>query len=156
MAENGSTEVELREEMEAKMGALRVQPQTLQRLDSQASGILSPSGSSPSGTSQGRAGRKHRTEPFLIGVAGGTASGKTTVCDQIMQRLHGGAKYIELLKLQKIIDVYVLDVLDVLNVLNSQILCADQCVVMLAQDSFYRVLNSEEKADVKSECPTIK
>ncbi|GAQ92715.1 uridine kinase/uracil phosphoribosyltransferase [Klebsormidium nitens] len=27
-------------------------------------------------------------EPFLIGVAGGTASGKTTVCDQIIQRLH--------------------------------------------------------------------
>ena len=27
-------------------------------------------------------------EPFLIGVAGGTASGKTTVCDRIMQRLH--------------------------------------------------------------------
>ncbi|EFJ49474.1 hypothetical protein VOLCADRAFT_59311 [Volvox carteri f. nagariensis] len=26
--------------------------------------------------------------PFLIGVAGGTASGKTTVCDRIMQRLH--------------------------------------------------------------------
>lgn len=27
-------------------------------------------------------------EPFLIGVAGGTASGKTTVCDQIIQQLH--------------------------------------------------------------------
>lgn len=26
--------------------------------------------------------------PFIIGVAGGTASGKTTVCDQIMQRLN--------------------------------------------------------------------
>ena len=25
---------------------------------------------------------------FVIGVAGGTASGKTTVCDAIMQRLH--------------------------------------------------------------------
>ncbi len=31
--------------------------------------------------------RQHR-HPFFIGVAGGTASGKTTVCDQIMQRLH--------------------------------------------------------------------
>lgn len=30
--------------------------------------------------------RQHR-HPFLIGVAGGTASGKTTVCDMIMQRL---------------------------------------------------------------------
>lgn len=26
--------------------------------------------------------------PFVIGVAGGTASGKTTVCDRIIQRLH--------------------------------------------------------------------
>lgn len=31
-----------------------------------------------------------RAEPFIIGVAGGTASGKTTVCDLIMQNLHGG------------------------------------------------------------------
>jgi len=44
------------------------------------------SGVSPS-YSTGR--RLHRNEPFFIGVAGGTASGKTTVCDQIMQRLHG-------------------------------------------------------------------
>ena len=29
-----------------------------------------------------------RAMPFFIGVAGGTASGKTTVCDCIMQRLH--------------------------------------------------------------------
>ena len=26
-------------------------------------------------------------EPFVIGVAGGTASGKTTVCNEIIQRL---------------------------------------------------------------------
>lgn len=31
--------------------------------------------------------RRRRAAPFLIGVAGGTASGKTTVCDMIMQRL---------------------------------------------------------------------
>lgn len=30
----------------------------------------------------------HRRCPFVIGVAGGTASGKTTVCDNIIQRLH--------------------------------------------------------------------
>mmetsp|Transcript_2298 Transcript_2298/g.4663 ORF Transcript_2298/g.4663 Transcript_2298/m.4663 type:complete len:492 (-) Transcript_2298:708-2183(-) len=29
-----------------------------------------------------------KREPFVIGVAGGTASGKTTVCNQIMQSLH--------------------------------------------------------------------
>lgn len=88
----------------------------LTRLDSVHSnpdGLLSPGGSSP-GHSQRGAGRSHRTEPFIIGVAGGTASGKTTVCDQIVQRLN------------------------------------DQCVVMLAQDSFYRCLTTEEKIDIKN------
>ena len=47
-----------------------------------------PHGLSPT-SSFNYGGRKHRTEPFFIGVAGGTASGKTTVCDQIIQRLHG-------------------------------------------------------------------
>mmetsp|Transcript_7841 Transcript_7841/g.20885 ORF Transcript_7841/g.20885 Transcript_7841/m.20885 type:complete len:520 (+) Transcript_7841:226-1785(+) len=56
---------------------------------------------------------RQNRHPFIIGVAGGTASGKTTVCDCIMQRLH------------------------------------DQCVVMLAQDSFYRSLTKEEMANVK-------
>ena len=53
----------------------------------------------------------HRMEydPFVIAVAGGTASGKTTVCDLIMQRLH------------------------------------DQCVAILAQDSFYKVLSPAER-----------
>lgn len=50
--------------------------------------------------------------PFIIGVAGGTASGKTTVCDQIMQRL------------------------------------ANQRVVVISQDSFYRGLTEEEMANV--------
>ena len=31
---------------------------------------------------------QHRKSVFVIGVAGGTASGKTTVCEMIMQRLH--------------------------------------------------------------------
>ncbi|PNH12843.1 Uridine kinase-like protein 4 [Tetrabaena socialis] len=31
---------------------------------------------------------RQNRHPFLIGVSGGTASGKTTVCDRIMQRLH--------------------------------------------------------------------
>lgn len=33
-------------------------------------------------------GKVPGNQPFFIGVAGGTASGKTTVCDHIMQRLH--------------------------------------------------------------------
>lgn len=48
-------------------------------------------------------------DPFVIAVAGGTASGKTTVCDLIMQRLH------------------------------------DQCVAIVAQDSFYKVLTPAER-----------
>jgi hypothetical protein len=64
-------------------------------------------GSTGGGAASGK--RAHGGISFLIGVAGGTASGKTTVCDQIMQRLH------------------------------------DSCVVMISQDSFYRVLNEDEK-----------
>ncbi|KAL4420365.1 hypothetical protein ABPG77_002305 [Micractinium sp. CCAP 211/92] len=56
--------------------------------------------------------RSHRSEPFFIGVAGGTASGKTTVCDMIIQRLQ------------------------------------EQSVVMLAQDSFYRSLTEEDRANL--------
>ncbi|PRW58534.1 uridine kinase chloroplastic [Chlorella sorokiniana] len=58
--------------------------------------------------------RSLRSEPFFIGVAGGTASGKTTVCDLIIQRLQ------------------------------------EQSVVMLAQDSFYKPLTPEERANVKT------
>ena len=31
---------------------------------------------------------RRQEKAFVIGVAGGTASGKTTVCDLIIQRLH--------------------------------------------------------------------
>ncbi|XAR56825.1 Uracil phosphoribosyltransferase [Bertholletia excelsa] len=47
-------------------------------------------------------------QPFVIGVAGGAASGKTTVCDMIIEQLR------------------------------------DQRVVLVNQDSFYRVLTPEE------------
>lgn len=39
-------------------------------------------------TTGGSPSFRQNRHPFLIGVAGGTASGKTTVCDRIMQRLH--------------------------------------------------------------------
>jgi uridine kinase len=48
---------------------------------------MSRMASSPSGKLCGSPFRQNR-HPFLIGVAGGTASGKTTVCDLIMQRLN--------------------------------------------------------------------
>ncbi|XP_050725245.1 uridine-cytidine kinase 2-B-like isoform X2 [Eriocheir sinensis] len=55
--------------------------------------------------------------PFLIGVAGGTASGKSTVCKRIMEKL--GQDDIE----------------------HSQ-----RRVVCISQDSFYRPLNPEESS----------
>ena len=41
-----------------------------------------------SGITEAGGGVGRRRCPFVIGVAGGTASGKTTVCDAIIQRLH--------------------------------------------------------------------
>ncbi|KAG1706148.1 Uridine-cytidine kinase 2-B [Nymphon striatum] len=54
--------------------------------------------------------------PFLIGVAGGTASGKTTVCKKIMEKLGQ----------------------DSVDQRQRQVIC-------LSQDSFYRELTEEEK-----------
>ncbi|KAL4193338.1 hypothetical protein AMTRI_Chr06g176370 [Amborella trichopoda] len=51
-------------------------------------------------------------QPFVIGVAGGTASGKTTVCDMIIAQLR------------------------------------DQRVVLINQDSFYRILSDEQLRQV--------
>ncbi|XP_045438890.1 uridine-cytidine kinase 2 isoform X3 [Pipistrellus kuhlii] len=56
-------------------------------------------------------------EPFLIGVSGGTASGKSSVCAKIVQLLG-----------QNEVDYH------------------HRQVVILSQDSFYRVLTSEQKA----------
>jgi uridine kinase len=92
----------------AATGAPPRPPSSAASLSRGASGALSPGALSRLAARR----RLHREEPFIIGVAGGTASGKTTVCELIMQRLH------------------------------------DQCVVMLAQDSFYRGLTPAEKADV--------
>lgn len=55
-----------------------------------------------------------KKEPFFIGVAGGTASGKTTVCNRIMQELQ------------------------------------QTRVALVSQDSFYRPLTAEERANVEN------
>ncbi|GIL75286.1 hypothetical protein Vretimale_7981 [Volvox reticuliferus] len=44
--------------------------------------------SGENGSNHGRPHKRLHTGVFIIGVCGGTASGKTTVCDTIMQRLH--------------------------------------------------------------------
>ncbi|XP_061208715.1 uridine-cytidine kinase 1 isoform X2 [Neopsephotus bourkii] len=58
-----------------------------------------------------------RPRPFLIGVSGGTASGKSTVCEKIMELL--GQKEVE----QR-----------------------QRKVLILSQDSFYKVLTAEQQA----------
>jgi len=56
-----------------------------------------------------------RKKPFMIGVAGGTASGKSTVCDRLMEGLGQNKKSVE-----------------------------EKQVVHLSQDGFYRELNPQE------------
>lgn len=60
---------------------------------------------------------KMRSAPFLIGVAGGTASGKSTVCEKIMESLRQ---------------------IDLENV--------ERQVVHISQDSFYRELKGADRA----------
>jgi hypothetical protein len=50
---------------------------------------VSLAGTSSDAAAQGSSPRaRTMRHPFVVGIAGGTASGKTTVCDKIMQRLH--------------------------------------------------------------------
>lgn len=142
-----------------------------------------------------------RNEPFFIGVAGGTASGraaascaalkcqlavlrrrcghgslnalapsaagKTTVCDQIIQRLHGGCRLVSCLPTARRAPAWrrttppppargtppPLWLTSSRTPRGLRVLPADQCVVMLSQDSFYRNLTEEDLKDVKSEGP---
>eukprot|EP00889_Picochlorum_renovo_P007826 jgi/Picre1/34856/NNA_002322.t1 len=63
---------------------------SLQQLKMERSLSLNNTMNASNGTSPSfrRSQASHRKSVFVIGVAGGTASGKTTVCDYIMQRLH--------------------------------------------------------------------
>lgn len=62
--------------------------------------------------------QQKRRAPFLIGVAGGTASGKSTVCEKIMETLRQ---------------------------IKSETDQVERQVVHLSQDSFYRELRGPEK-----------
>ncbi|KAL7980945.1 hypothetical protein Chor_002099 [Crotalus horridus] len=70
------------------------------------------SSSSPAGEAE----RPH-PRPFLIGVSGGTASGKSTVCEKIMELLG-----------------------------QNEVDHRQRKVVILSQDRFYKVLTPEQKA----------
>ncbi len=50
--------------------------------------IAAAAAAAAAGAGGSGSGGPRRRCPFVIGVAGGTASGKTTVCDRIIQRLH--------------------------------------------------------------------
>ncbi|KAF9663605.1 hypothetical protein SADUNF_Sadunf17G0068800 [Salix dunnii] len=58
------------------------------RLDGLLSSPPSSSTASPSHRSASASDSNAPKQPFVIGVSGGTASGKTTVCDMIIQQLH--------------------------------------------------------------------
>lgn len=102
-----------------------------------------------------------RAEPFIIGVAGGTASGKTTVCDLIMQNLHGGHGEWLGLGSGRAGTLSIPGSMPSACALAPQPIaitpvCAlpptDQCVVMLSQDSFYCGLTPEQSANAGGEC----
>uniref|UniRef100_A0A6N2K442 Uridine kinase n=1 Tax=Salix viminalis TaxID=40686 RepID=A0A6N2K442_SALVM len=57
-------------------------------LSSPPSSTASPSHRSASDSSLALSDSNAPKQPFVIGVSGGTASGKTTVCDMIIQQLH--------------------------------------------------------------------
>ncbi|KAM4021614.1 uridine-cytidine kinase 2 isoform 1-T1 [Anomaloglossus baeobatrachus] len=59
----------------------------------------------------------HNGQPFLIGVSGGTASGKSSVCSKIVQLLG-----------------------------QNEVDHRQKQVVMISQDSFYRILTPEQKS----------
>lgn len=82
---------------------------------------------------------KHRVdESFIIGIAGGTASGKTTVCRKIINRLNEAC--VALIHQDRYAN-------------TSHCCCAQRRHAALSQlllcRSFYRALTEEERQDVK-------
>ncbi|WAR30385.1 UCK2-like protein [Mya arenaria] len=61
-------------------------------------------------------GSERVPRPFVIGVAGGTASGKSTVCERIMKELG-----------------------------QAEVDSRQRQVVIISQDSFYKILNDRER-----------
>jgi len=76
--------------------------------------------SSPLGPAVRRMAQVSERKPFMIGVAGGTASGKSTVCDKLMEKLG-----------------------------QNEVKIVEKQVVHLSQDSFYRELSQVESEKAK-------
>ena len=72
--------------------------------------------------------------PFMIGVAGGTASGKSTVCSTLVDKLG-----------QSEVLISCLIIFNCLT-LSDQVNAEEKQVVILSQDSFYRELTPAEAA----------
>ncbi|XP_060613137.2 uridine-cytidine kinase 1 isoform X2 [Anolis sagrei] len=71
----------------------------------------------PSGLAGASEAERPRPRPFLIGVSGGTASGKSTVCEKIMELLG-----------------------------QNEVDHRQRKVVILSQDRFYKALSTEQKS----------
>lgn len=78
--------------------------------------VSTASTNSPSRNGTPNGGGADKRKPFLIGVAGGTASGKSTVCERIMECV------------------------------VKQSFEKERQIISLSQDSFYRGLSAEESA----------
>ncbi|KAG8048045.1 hypothetical protein GUJ93_ZPchr0008g13142 [Zizania palustris] len=78
--------------MESAVGphfsGLRLSPSSLPSSPSSSSGFNGTADASAAADGFAPPPAAGSKQPFLIGVSGGTASGKTTVCDMIIQQLH--------------------------------------------------------------------
>jgi cytidylate kinase len=76
--------------------------------------------------------------PFVIGVAGGTASGKTTVCNKILEKLN----------IQWVLAFFCICLSLLARAATLLTVRFAQKVSILPVDSFYRPLTQDEIADV--------
>jgi len=84
-------------------------------------GSLSSVGTNGSGQSANVGSATGSKMPFMIGVAGGTASGKTTVCEKIMEAVHG----------------------------SELEMGHEKNIVVISEDSFYRELDNKESVQAE-------
>ena len=91
------------------------------------------SNNSNSTTMAGDKLQRTRRAPFLIGVAGGTASGKSTVCEKIMENLR---------QMHQVTRMMMLLMMMMVMMMKENM---ERHVVHISQDSFYRDLKQAEK-----------
>ena len=92
------------------------------------------SNNSNSSTMAGDKLQRTRRAPFLIGVAGGTASGKSTVCEKIMENLR---------QMHQVMMMRMMSMMMMMIMMMKENM--ERHVVHISQDSFYRDLKQAEK-----------